>query len=148
MNRQAYAWCLEFSKIYTGKDFFRSPKCNADMAGMTLKSSHSKLNTMKTNKLIEKWAKAPDTSPRMKRCSISHGIKETPINTTIREHYTLRMANSGAVITSNADEDGSSRNCHSFAGGMRDSTVTLEDSLVISYKTEDRLVTQPRTHAP
>ena len=52
------------------------------------------------------------------------------------------------LTISNADEDGSSRNCHSFAGGMRDSTVTLEDSLVISYKTEDRLVTQPRTHAP
>lgn len=48
---------LNFPKCILVKIFPKSPECNVNMARMILKSSHSKLNIMKTTNLIEKWAK-------------------------------------------------------------------------------------------
>ena len=45
-------------------------------------------------------------------------------------------------------ECGGNRNSHSLLVGRQNGTATLEDSLVVSYKTKHPLTIQPSNHAP
>lgn len=59
------------------------------------------------------------------------------IKTIIRYHYILiRVASLRTWTTSNTDDNAEQQELSFMAGGIPNGTATLEDTLVISYKTE------------
>ena len=78
-------------------------------------------------------------------CNIRPHIKH--IKAIVRYHYTLRM-----FKIQNVDNIKcwmwSHGNSHSLLVGMQDGTVTLEDSMTVSYKTKHVLTIQSSNHSP
>ena len=79
---------------------------------------------------------------------ISYVIRKMQIKTTMRYHYTwLEWPKSGTLTTAHVVRMWSNRNSHIFLVGMKNSTATLEDSLVVSYKTKHTLTIWSSKHA-
>ena len=76
----------------------------------------------------------------MKRCSTSHIFREIQITAIMRNHYIpIRTAKTENTDNIKFWQGCESTETHSFLMGMQDGRATLEDNLVVSYKTKSPL---------
>ena len=72
----------------------------------------------------------------MKRCFTSYVTREMRIKTTDTTIHLLEWPKSRTLTAANLMRMWSNKNSHLWLVGMQNGTATLEDSLVVSYKTK------------
>ena len=81
-----------------------------------------------------------DIHKHMNRCSKSYIIREIQITAIMRYHYTsMRIAKTENTDNIKLWQSCESTETHSFLMGMQNGRATLEDNLVLSYKTKTHL---------